>query len=138
MKSYEKNASITNPIKIDACIENASNGGYPKVNEPIHVLLANLIKSFRMASTQQVTSVTLETLDRFKANMVSFIDRLIKCNLEDFELDKTANFDMATHIGLRNNQFANLMIGVYEVKTKQKGKSRNAHILFRFQSSMCT
>jgi Fanconi anemia group I protein len=118
MKSYEKNASMTNPIKVDACIENANNGGYPKISEPFHVLLANLVKASQMTATQNVTSVTSETLLKFKACMASFIERLIKCNLEDFELDKTASFDMATHIGLKNNQFANLMIGIYEVKYK--------------------
>lgn len=95
------------------------------MNEPIHVLLANLVKSFRIASTQKVTAVTQETLSRFKINMDSVIDRLLKCNLEDFELDKTANFDMATHIGLKNNQFAGLMIGIYEVKKKRQNEKED-------------
>lgn len=111
MKSYEKNNSITNPIKIDACIENANNGGYPKVSEPIHVLLANLVKSYHLMTEKPLF---------FKEAMGSLVDRLLKCNLEDFELDKTANFDMLTHSGLKNNQFANLIIGVYEVNKQQQ------------------
>lgn len=116
MRSYEKDSTIFNPIKLDVCVENASNGGYPKIIEPIHILLSNLVKSLRVAATVDVTSVTAETMSRCKDYLLSFINRLSMANLEDFELDKSANFDMATHIGLRNNYYATLLLGVYEVK----------------------
>jgi Fanconi anemia group I protein len=119
MRSYEKDSSISNPIKLDVCVENANNGGYPKIVEPIHILLANLVKALNAASTENTTSLTSETIVRFKSCMESFIDRLSKASLEDFELDKTANFDMATHLGLRNNLYANLVLGIYEVTDRQ-------------------
>jgi hypothetical protein len=115
MRSFEKDNSITNPIKLDVCVENANNGGYPKIVEPIHILLANLVKALGAVSTEKATSLISETIERFKGCMESFVNRLSKANLEDFELDKTANFDMATHLGLRNNLYANLVLGVYEV-----------------------
>ncbi|KAI8076645.1 FANCI solenoid 4-domain-containing protein, partial [Gilbertella persicaria] len=89
--------------------------GYPKMVEPIHLLLANLIKALRVASTQDTTSVTAETMDRFRDVMLSFVDRLSNAKLEDFELDKTVSFDMATHLGRRNNLYAHLVLGVYEI-----------------------
>ncbi|KAI9477713.1 MAG: FANCI solenoid 4-domain-containing protein [Benjaminiella poitrasii] len=115
MKSYEKDENIINPIRVENCIENANNGGYPTLLEPVHILIANLVKALEATSTASISSFTADTIAQFKNNMQSFIDRLSKANLEDFELDKSANFDMATHIGLRNNQHANFLLGVYEI-----------------------
>ncbi|KAL9554015.1 hypothetical protein MBANPS3_002999 [Mucor bainieri] len=115
LRTFERDSTILNPVKLEACVENATNGGYPKIVEPIHILLSNLVKSLRVAATVDVTSVTAETMSRCRDTLLSFINRLSKATLEDFELDKTANFDMATHVGLRNNQYAILLLGVYEV-----------------------
>lgn len=117
LRTFERDSTILNPIKLEACVENATNGGYPKITEPIHILLSNLVKSLRVAATVDVTSVTAETMSRCRDTLLSFINRLSKANLEDFELDKTASFDMATHVGLRNNQYATLLLGAYEVYT---------------------
>lgn len=114
-RSYEKDVSITNPIKLESCVENATNGGYPKITEPIHVLLANIVKTLKATSVTNVSAVTTDTIQKLKANMKSFVLRLSRATLEDFELDKTASFDMATHIGLRNTQYVTLVVGCYEV-----------------------
>ncbi|CAO0793414.1 unnamed protein product [Mucor circinelloides] len=115
LTTVEKNATILNPIKLNACVENANNGGYPKITEPIHILLSNLVKSLRAAATVNVTTVTTDTMSTCRDALLSLINRLSKATLEDFELDKSANFDMATHAGLRNNQYVTLLLGVYEV-----------------------
>ncbi|OBZ87914.1 Fanconi anemia group I [Choanephora cucurbitarum] len=129
-KVFEKDASIANPIKLDHCLENATNGGYPKIMEPVHLLLKNLIKSYRAASTEDTTSVVAETIDRFNDRMLSLVNRLSSARLEDFELDKTSSFDMATHIGLRNNLYAQLMLGIYEasVSSEHEGRKKNNQI----------
>lgn len=115
-RSYEKDTSITNPIKLESCVENATNGGYPKITEPIHVLLANIVKTLKATSvSNNVSSVTSNTILKLKNDINSFVTRLSRATLEDFELDKTASFDMATHIGLRNTQYATLVVGCYEV-----------------------
>lgn len=123
MRSYERDTNITNPIKLEVCVENATNGGYPKILEPIHILLANILKALNATRTETLSSVTTETVSQFKANMKSFVLRLSRATLEDFELDKNANFDMATHIGLRNIQYASLLLGSYEVDIANKFKS---------------
>ncbi|KAI8643310.1 FANCI solenoid 4-domain-containing protein [Parasitella parasitica] len=115
MKSYEKDPTILNPIKLDVCVENANNGGAPKIIEPVHILLSNLVNSLRVAATVDVTATTAESMSRCKDHLLSFVSRLSRATLEDFELDKTASLDMATHIGLRNNFYTTLLIGVYEV-----------------------
>ena len=39
---------------------------------------------------------------------------LERAGLEDFGLDNTSDFNMATSIGARNNMYASLLIGCYE------------------------
>ncbi|KAI7907431.1 FANCI solenoid 4-domain-containing protein [Cokeromyces recurvatus] len=114
MKSYEKDTNIINPIKLETAVENASTGGYPKLIEPIYVLLGNIIKTLEVISSTEANTITDDRIIQFKNHMQSFIDRLLKANLEDFELDKAANFDMATNLGLKNNLYANLLLGIYE------------------------
>ncbi|GAA5807873.1 hypothetical protein MFLAVUS_001253 [Mucor flavus] len=113
MRTFEKDSSIINPIKLEVCIENSTNGAYPKILEPVHVLLANLIKALYATRSETLSSVTEETISQFKMIMKSFVTRLSRATLEDFELDK-ANFDMATHIGLRNTQYATILLGSCE------------------------
>ncbi|XP_077174007.1 Fanconi anemia group I protein isoform X2 [Paroedura picta] len=57
------------------------------------------------AGFQQELSEMLESLTR----------RMIKSELEDFELDKSADFSQSTGVGLKNNIYAILVMGVCEV-----------------------
>ncbi|XP_048472034.1 Fanconi anemia group I protein-like [Rhincodon typus] len=40
---------------------------------------------------------------------------MIKSELEDFELDKSADFSITSNVGIKNNIYAALVLGVYEV-----------------------
>ncbi|KAG2232755.1 hypothetical protein INT48_001109 [Thamnidium elegans] len=136
MRTFEKDSSIINPIKLEVCIENATNGAYPKMLEPVHVLLANLIKALYATRLETPSAVTVDTISQFKMTMKSFVTRLSRATLEDFELEKT-NFDMATHIGLRNTQYATLLlvtlykkrkelVGLLNNSTNEKGKKNTS------------
>ncbi|MEE6503754.1 hypothetical protein FKM82_004930 [Ascaphus truei] len=41
--------------------------------------------------------------------------RMIKCDLEDFELDKSADFSMSSGVGMKNSIYAIMVMGVCEV-----------------------
>lgn len=120
MSNYERDPNVTNPIKLDICVENATNGGYPKILEPIHILLANMLKTMNAMNIKTLPSVTQDTVSQFIANMKSFVLRLSRAELEDFELDKNASSDMSTHVGLRNTHYATLLLGAYEVNKKSQ------------------
>lgn len=49
----------------------------------------------------------------------SLAHRLSKNQLEDYALDKSASYDLATHAGARNHQSARLLLGCYEVDAGQ-------------------
>lgn len=116
MKSYERNTSIPCPIKLDSCIEFSGSGGPVKIVEPIHILLLNTIRSLQAAVSDSSTcSLIIESINRFRGHIKSFIIRLSNAALEDLELDKTTSFDIDTYEGQRNIQYAMLLLPLYEV-----------------------
>lgn len=96
-------------------MENATNGGLPRLMEPIHVLLANMLKTLRRIDDSECNTVVQELANQCRGSVRSLLFRLTKSDLEDYDLDKTAEFDMATHLGMRNHMYANLLMGCYEV-----------------------
>ncbi|KAG0230580.1 hypothetical protein BGW42_000884 [Actinomortierella wolfii] len=56
--------------------------------------------------------------EQLQAECKRDLDRLLlgldRAGLEDFELDKTSEFNMNTNLGIRNNMFASLVIGCLE------------------------
>ncbi|KAI8381247.1 FANCI solenoid 4-domain-containing protein [Radiomyces spectabilis] len=114
LKVYEMDTGVATPLKLDACIENALTGGYPKMVEPVHILLFNLLKTMRILAATSHNEVTMTTLETCRDAIASLTFRLSKSDLEDYELDKTSNLDMATHLGLRNKLYSNLLLGCYE------------------------
>ncbi|KAG2213869.1 hypothetical protein INT47_001138 [Mucor saturninus] len=138
VKNFERDPSSTNPIKLEVCVENATNGGYPKILEPIHILLANTLKAMNAIHVKSLPSVTRDTLSLFKANMKSFVLRLSRATLEDFEL-LNASSDMATHIGLRNTQYASLLVAMeyeYTDKGLTKKSSEMIGILYKKRKAL--
>ncbi|XP_066448896.1 Fanconi anemia group I protein [Eleutherodactylus coqui] len=47
--------------------------------------------------------------------MESITRRMIKCDLEEFELDKSADFSLSSGVGMKNYNYAVLVMGVCEV-----------------------
>uniref|UniRef100_A0A8C7K613 FA complementation group I n=1 Tax=Oncorhynchus kisutch TaxID=8019 RepID=A0A8C7K613_ONCKI len=52
--------------------------------------------------------------DELQSILESITRRMIKCELEDFELDKSAEFSLSS-VGVKNSIYAVLVMGVYEV-----------------------
>ena len=45
----------------------------------------------------------------------SLVERMGKCEPEDFELDRSSDFTATSCTGQKNRRFARIMMGVYEV-----------------------
>lgn len=45
----------------------------------------------------------------------SLVERMGKCEPEDFELDKSSDFTATSSVGQKNKGFAKILMGVYEV-----------------------
>ncbi|KAI9263424.1 FANCI solenoid 4-domain-containing protein [Phascolomyces articulosus] len=116
---YEKDRGMVTPLRLDVCVDHASHssGGAPRLAEPIHILLASLFQTLKnLENGMDVThnSVIADQIHSCREDLTSLVFRLSKSDLEDFELDKTADFDLATHLGQRNNIYAGLMQGTFE------------------------
>ncbi|KAI8989516.1 FANCI solenoid 4-domain-containing protein [Pilobolus umbonatus] len=114
IRLYEKDINILCPLRVDSCVESANNSAHPKITEPVHILLINLVKCVHAIPQNGLTTVVEEAMVDFRDIMKSIITRLSKAELEDFDLDKTANFDITTHMGIRNYHLTTLLLGIYE------------------------
>ena len=103
------------PIRLDMCVESS---GIPKLAEPVHILLSSLFQTLQNLEKIKDTTtnaVIEDQVTQCREDLSSLVFRLSKSDLEDYELDKTADFDLATHVGMRNNICAGLLQGTYEV-----------------------
>ena len=58
---------------------------------------------------------TPEVIEEAQDILQSMIERMAKSELEDFELDKSSDFSVASSVGQKNRAFARLVMGIYEV-----------------------
>lgn len=57
--------------------------------------------------------------------MLNFTERMVKAELEEFELDKSSVFDLSTQQGLYNQHAAVILLGTFEV-------CLHTHVLYSF------
>lgn len=112
---YETDVSIPVALRLEASVENVNTARCPILLEPVHVLLSNLFKIIRRLEKTEQNAVIAKSLASCQEAASSLIFRLAKADLEDYELDKTANYDRATFTGVKNNLYASILLGCYEV-----------------------
>lgn len=66
--------------------------------------------------SNDLLAATSFDMTSLQGNIDSLCFRLCKADPEDFELDKSSNYDMVTNVGMRNNCRAQLLLGTYEVR----------------------
>ncbi|XP_036211599.1 Fanconi anemia group I protein isoform X1 [Myotis myotis] len=119
---YEPQSDVLPPLKLEACI--LTQGDQISLQEPLDHLLCCIqhclawYKSKVMPS-QQGEEEEEEEEEGFYQELDDMLEsltkRMIKSELEDFELDKSADFSQSTGIGIKNNICASLVMGVCEV-----------------------
>uniref|UniRef100_A0A3B4Z0C0 FA complementation group I n=1 Tax=Seriola lalandi dorsalis TaxID=1841481 RepID=A0A3B4Z0C0_SERLL len=123
---YEPEQDLLPPVKLEACI--TAHGDQVYLQEPlahlvsctIHCLLwlQNMRRSAN-PSTDDSNDDEEEEEEGYQSELQTILEsmtrRMIKSEMEDFELDKSAEFSMGSSVGLKNNIYAVLVMGVYEV-----------------------
>ncbi|XP_040824470.1 Fanconi anemia group I protein-like isoform X1 [Ochotona curzoniae] len=116
---YEPKPDLLPPLKLEACI--LTQGDQICLQEPLDHLLCYIqhclawYKS-RVMPTQQGDEEEEEGFYQDLDDMLeSITNRMIKSELEDFELDKSADFSQNNDTGIKNNICASLVMGVCEV-----------------------
>ncbi|XP_025095765.1 Fanconi anemia group I protein-like isoform X2 [Pomacea canaliculata] len=151
---YEQQAEIMPPLKLELCLTASGENVY--LAEP----LAHLISCVQQCITRarliqaKVTDQDLDdsdqegsgkSLEELEDMLDSLTNRMIQADMEDFELDKAADFSTANSVGVRNNIYAILLLGTYEVlmehnltvATLSAGGSEHVTQLFSKYKTVC-
>ncbi|KAF6735606.1 Fanconi anemia group I protein [Oryzias melastigma] len=122
---YEPEQDLLPPLKLEPCI--TAHGDQVYLQEPLAHLVSCTVQCLLwLQNTQQSANHNADDSDDDEAEgegyqshlqtmLESVTRRMIKSELEDFELDKSAEFSMGSSVGVKNNIYAVLVMGVYEV-----------------------
>ncbi|KAG8440655.1 hypothetical protein GDO86_006412 [Hymenochirus boettgeri] len=121
---YEPEPDLLPPLKLDGCI--TAQGEHVFLQEPLAHLLCCIHHSLHWyRNSQQQKRIADDEDDEVEDNISwqqdfddiieSITRRMIKCDLEDFELDKSADFSLASSVGVKNNIYAVLVMGICEM-----------------------
>ncbi|XP_006152850.1 Fanconi anemia group I protein [Tupaia chinensis] len=117
---YEPKSDILPPLKLEACF--LTQGDQVSLQEPLDHLLCCIqhclawykskVKPLQQGDEEEEEEGFYQELDDI---LESITNRMIKSELEDFELDKSADFSQNTGIGIKNNICASLVMSICEV-----------------------
>ncbi|XP_062998739.1 Fanconi anemia group I protein [Elgaria multicarinata webbii] len=118
---YEPEPDLLPPIKLEGCIVAQRDQIF--LQEPLAHLLCcihHCLAWYKSTSTLRQQAEEDDDEDKgFQRELDEMLEsitrRMIKSELEDFELDKSADFCQSTGVGLKNNIFAILVMGICEV-----------------------
>uniref|UniRef100_A0A8C0G6D5 FA complementation group I n=1 Tax=Chelonoidis abingdonii TaxID=106734 RepID=A0A8C0G6D5_CHEAB len=121
---YEPEPDLLPPLKLEGCI--VAQGDQIFLQEPLAHLLSCIQHCLAWyKSTMQLRHEAEEEEDEdddyvgFQQDLEEMLEsitrRMIKSELEDFELDKSADFALSSGVGVKNNIYAILVMGVCEV-----------------------
>uniref|UniRef100_A0A3Q3E817 FA complementation group I n=1 Tax=Labrus bergylta TaxID=56723 RepID=A0A3Q3E817_9LABR len=124
---YEPEQDLLPPVKLEPCITALGDQVY--LQEPLaHLLSCTVHCLLSLQNMRQSARANVEDSDdeaeeeeeegylsELQTILESMTRRMTKSELEDFELDKSAEFSMGSSVGVKNNIYAVLVMGVYEV-----------------------
>ncbi|XP_041370521.1 Fanconi anemia group I protein-like [Gigantopelta aegis] len=125
-KYFESEDDVIPPLKLDLSI--LAQGDQVYLAEPLAHLLTCcqlcVIKSRRIQSDRERShdnddddddeDEVVHILSELEDLLKSLSKRMATCDMEDFELDKSADFSLANSVGIKNNIYAILVLGTYE------------------------
>ncbi|XP_032440627.1 LOW QUALITY PROTEIN: Fanconi anemia group I protein [Xiphophorus hellerii] len=121
---YEPEQDLLPPVKLEPCI--TAHGDQVYLQEPLAHLVSCTVHCLTwLQNTHQAANLNADDSDDeendegYKSELQTILEsmtrRMIKCELEDFELDKSAEFSLGSSVGVKNNIYAVLVMGLYEV-----------------------
>ncbi|KAK5867624.1 hypothetical protein PBY51_012095 [Eleginops maclovinus] len=121
---YEPEQDLLPPVKLEPCITALGDQVY--LQEPLAHLLSCTVHCLlwlqnmrRSAHPIANDSDEEEEEEGYQSELQTMLEsvtrRMMKSELEDFELDKSAEFSMGSSVGVKNNIYAVLVMGVYEI-----------------------
>lgn len=121
-KYYEPAEDVNPPVKLELCI--TAQGDQIYLSEPLAHLIcciqlclvkvSDIRRQQNMDHDDTVMEDSNRTQQELEEMMDSLITRMIKSEMEDFELDKSADYSLTNSVGVKNNIFSILVLGIYE------------------------
>uniref|UniRef100_A0A8C5DPJ8 FA complementation group I n=1 Tax=Gouania willdenowi TaxID=441366 RepID=A0A8C5DPJ8_GOUWI len=122
---YEPEQDLLPPLKLEPCI--TAHGDQVYLQEPLAHLLSCTVhcllwlQSMRHSANHRAgdSDDDDDEEEGYQSDLQTILEsvtrRMIKSELEDFELDKSAEFSMGSSVGVKNSIYAALVMGLYEV-----------------------
>ncbi|KAM6426593.1 Fanconi anemia group I protein [Liasis olivaceus] len=151
---YEPEPDLLPPLKLEGCILAQRDQIF--LQEPLAHLLCciqhclawykNVLTVRQQAEEEEEEEEEDRSFQQELDEMLESITRrMIKSELEDFELDKSADFSQSTGVGLKNNIYAILVMGICEVLIEynfstgnySKNKFEDVLSLFKCYAKLC-
>ncbi|KAJ6662812.1 hypothetical protein lerEdw1_011016 [Lerista edwardsae] len=151
---YESEPNLLPPLKLEGCILAQRDQIF--LQEPLAHLLCciqhclawykNTLTLRQQTEEEEEEGDSDAGLQQNLSDMLESITRrMIKSELEDFELDKSADFSQSTGVGLKNNIYAILVMGICEVLIEynfstgdfSKSKFEDVLGLFKCHTNLC-
>uniref|UniRef100_A0A4W6EGB8 FA complementation group I n=1 Tax=Lates calcarifer TaxID=8187 RepID=A0A4W6EGB8_LATCA len=123
---YEPEQDLLPPVKLEPCI--TAHGDQVYLQEPLaHLVSCTVHCLLWLQNMRRSANPNADDSDEdeeeeeegYQSELQTILEsmtrRMIKCELEDFELDKSAEFSLGSSVGVKNNIYAVLVMGVYEV-----------------------
>nr|XP_039263541.1 Fanconi anemia group I protein-like isoform X2 [Styela clava] len=117
---HEEHAGVIPPIKPKICI--TVQNGEPTLLEPLSLLLSSMFLCMKKGQERQGLGGEYDKDEIIDQNILitvnelfeSITTRMVKSEMEDFELDKSADFSNSTSVGKNNYILGNLVMGCYQ------------------------
>jgi Fanconi anemia group I protein len=121
MVYYEKESDATPPVRLEPCI--TTSGSEVQRTEPldrlVHCLqmcVTEFVRREEKGAEKGAESDGLpEPVEEAREVLESLVGRMTDTHLDDFELDRSADFSTGSSVGQKNRIFAKLVMGLYEV-----------------------
>ncbi|KAK2918014.1 Fanconi anemia group I protein [Channa argus] len=121
---YEPEQDLLPPVKMEPCITAHEDQVY--LQEPLAHLMSCTVHCLlwlqnmhHSTNSNAGDSDDEEEEEGYQSELHTILEsitrRMVKSEIEDFELDKSAEFSMGSSVGVKNNIYAVLVMGVYEV-----------------------
>ncbi|XP_032379362.1 Fanconi anemia group I protein isoform X1 [Etheostoma spectabile] len=122
---YEPEQDLLPPVKLEPCITALGDQVY--LQEPLAHLVSCTVHCLLWLQNMRRTANPKdddsdeeeEEEEGYQSELQTILEsmtrRMIKSELEDFELDKSAEFSMGSSVGVKNSIYAVLVMGVYEI-----------------------
>ncbi|XP_065883264.1 Fanconi anemia group I protein-like isoform X2 [Dysidea avara] len=135
---YQPDKDTLPPVELGSCVT-VSHGEATRV-EPLDYLLQS-IQSCVACSLHQ--SSPEDEMSDFVAHakrvLNDLLDRMVRCEVDDFEIDQSADYSISHSVGMKNVMRCSIVAGVYETLleyafiTGEKSMESSQHVLKMFR-----